>query len=114
MEENYRELLEALIEHDWLEGPALGIAKRALDKGTESLTEPQRKVLNTYALDRFNGLTYEDIPAIADMGYDGSNTNVLNCARDVKNQLGYIPTDNTDGMEGDYAFRLAMEEQHGL
>ncbi len=106
------EKLKLIIEYDWLQGVALGIAKQAISKGFESLTDKQTKVLNTYALKPFEEFDYADLLEIAGMGYDGENTKILDCAREIKEQLGYIP--NNDAREEDLAYRLAVEEAYLL
>lgn len=105
-----QQLLKLLVEYDWLEGTVLGIAKQAISKGYENLTRRQQEVLDTYALNLFEGFDCEDIFMIADMGYDGKNTKILDCAREIKAELGYIPDD--DSREGDLACRWAIEESY--
>lgn len=108
--EEDKKLLETFIQYDWLEGAVLGIARQAISKGLESLTKKQEEILYTYALKPFQGFNYEDIPVIADMGYDGKNTKILDCAREIKEQLGYIP--DNDAREEDLAYRWAVEEDY--
>ncbi|GBF82841.1 hypothetical protein [Aphanothece sacrum] len=47
---------------------------------------------------------------IANMGYDGKNTKILDCARQIKAELGYIPDD--DSREEDLACRWGIEESY--
>jgi hypothetical protein len=105
-----QQLLELFIQYGWLEGAVLGISQQVISKGVKSLTKKQQEVIYTYALKPFEGLDYEDIPIIADMGYDGKNTKILNAAREIKQQLGYIP--DNDAREEDLAYRWAVEEEY--
>jgi hypothetical protein len=50
------EVLEYLIAYDLLEGPALGIAKQVLSKGTESLTEKQEYIYQRFVADKYFSL----------------------------------------------------------
>jgi hypothetical protein len=110
--DNYQQLLEMLLDHEWLQTPADGIARRAIDKGVESLTDNQRSVLDRYAFEPFGMFDPADIIAISENGYDGTNSKVLAWAQQVKQDLGYIPDD--DSPSGDIGYAEAAKETYGF
>jgi hypothetical protein len=111
MPENYKELISALLERNWLKHPASrGIAKQAIDQGIESLTPTQLKVLKDHVFQPFERFAPADFLGLADMGYDGKNSRILECAKQIKASLGYIPDGNAK--DEDRAYRSSMEETY--
>jgi hypothetical protein len=52
-DDSLNDFLEEIIEGEHLEGAALGITKKVIKEGVESLTRKQKRVFDTYVLGEF-------------------------------------------------------------
>jgi hypothetical protein len=62
LDDDFRAFVQQVINGKHLDGPALGIAKRVVDRGEDSLTGRQRFVFNEHVLKHYTAETCAECP----------------------------------------------------